>query len=580
MQLNPERCTGSVPSRIRSQVGLVDMYSEENAVSEIDEIADGNSVATAPTAADSEPEQPSVLKQVEQRTKRRRRSQPPGWTIWVAGQAGRSRTFLSHTLPVWLMNHREELISYATSSLIMATTALLMALWVLPPDSTAQIFGLLVTAADVPDEQLEAIEILETVQPESIQDLNLNSNMKQLLSDLNTGDTADQMHDIEDKDFELDLEPTDAEMETVYKQGEFGGRSDAGRQASLKKFGGTADSEKAVSSGLNWLKKIQQKDGSWSFANQGPGAAAGGFRRTEVGATSLALLCFLGAGHTHVTEGPYRETVETGLAYIGSQAEIIQGTADLRGRFEGNSGMYVQGLATICISEAHALEHRDKDLEKLTEMAVNFIERAQDPVSGGWRYRPRDDTSDTSVVGWQIMAIQSAKAGRIRVSSKPLREAKQFLRSVQVDKEGGLYAYVPGQGDKDSMTAVGLLCRMYLGWRHDHEGLQKGVQHLAAIGPSRNNIYYNYYATQVLHHWGGDLWEKWNLKMREQLVRTQIKDGPAAGSWPVTDPHGNAGGQIYQTTLSILTLEVYYRHLPIYRKLEETPADPTQVSDR
>ena len=318
-------------------------------------------------------------------------------------------------------------------------------------------------------------------------------------------------------------------------------------------------------------------NGSWSFADQGPAARAGSFRRTEVGATSLALLCFLGAGHTHVGEGPYRETVEKGLAYIGSQADVSQGTADLRGSAEGNSGMYVQGLATICISEAHALEPNGKDLGKLTELAVNFIERAQNPLTGGWRYRPRDDTDDTSVVGWQVMALRSAKAGRIPASSKTLRFAREFLRSVQTDEDGAFYAYTPGGGRKDSMTAVGLLCRMYLGWKKDNAALEKGVQHLAAIGPSRNDIYFNYYATQVLHHWGGDLWKQWNQKMREQLVRTQITEGPAAGSWPVTDPHAATAGQLYQTALSILTLEVYYRHLPLYRKLEEGPNDPTVV---
>ena len=175
------------------------------------------------------------------------------------------------------------------------------------------------------------------------------------------------------------------------------------------------------------------------------------------------------------------------------------------------------------------------------------------------------------------MALRSAKAGRIPASSKTLRFAREFLRSVQTDDDGAFYAYTPGGGRKDSMTAVGLLCRMYLGWKKDNAALEKGVQHLAAIGPSRNDIYFNYYATQVLHHWGGDLWKQWNQKMREQLVRTQITEGPAAGSWPVTDPHAATAGQLYQTALSILTLEVYYRHLPLYRKLEEVPNDPTVV---
>jgi len=74
----------------------------------------------------------------------------------------------------------------------------------------------------------------------------------------------------------------------------------------------------------------------------------------------------------------------------------------------------------------------------------------------------------------------------------------------------------------------------------------------------------------VLHHWGGELWDQWNLKMRDQLVSTQLREGPGAGSWDVTDPHGNAGGRIYQTALSILTLEIYYRHLPLYRRFDAT----------
>ena len=520
---------------------------------------------------------PSVLKQVQQKTQRkRRRGQPPGWTIWLAGRASHGRGFMTHTLPIWLLGRRQQILTTAISLAVHMAVAFVMALWVLPPDTTGRLFGLIVTRADADTETpLEIIEIEAILQPESLQDLDANSNLKELISDFDDGLTNDLTIDTQDREFTLELEPTDAEMEVLYKQGEFGGRSQAGKQAALKKYGGTADSEKSVVSGLKWLKTIQQQNGSWSFAKQGPDAVPGRYQKTEVGATSLALLCFLGAGHTHVKEGPYRETVEQGLAFIGESATVTQGTADLRGNAEGNSGMYVQGLATICLSEAHALEHRDKDLTNLTEMAVKFIERAQHPITGGWRYKPRDDTSDTSVVGWEVMALQSARSGRIRVSSKSLRSARDFLRSVQADDDGVQYSYLPDQAAKPSMTAVGLLCRMYLGWRNDNPSLQKGVQYLAGRGPNRNDMYYNYYATQVLHHWGGDLWKKWNRELREDLIQTQITQGPAAGSWRPNGPHSDVGGQLYQTALCILTLEVYYRHLPIYQRLEHGPVDPT-----
>ena len=79
-------------------------------------------------------------------------------------------------------------------------------------------------------------------------------------------------------------------------------------------------------------------------------------------------------------------------------------------------------------------------------------------------------------------------------------------------------------------------------------------------------MYYNYYATQVMHHWGGPEWDRWNNVMREHLIRTQIRDGHATGSWDVADRHGSLGGRLYMTTLALLTLEVYYRHLPLYQK--------------
>jgi len=97
------------------------------------------------------------------------------------------------------------------------------------------------------------------------------------------------------------------------------------------------------------------------------------------------------------------------------------------------------------------------------------------------------------------------------------------------------------------------------------------------FGPeeNQNNIYYCYYATQVLYHFGGQAWEKWNPKMRDILIARQDKGANIAhqkGSWsPKDDAHGGAGGRLMVTSLSLLTLEVYYRYPPLHRRDQPVP---------
>jgi hypothetical protein len=109
---------------------------------------------------------------------------------------------------------------------------------------------------------------------------------------------------------------------------------------------------------------------------------------------------------------------------------------------------------------------------------------------------------------------------------------------------------------------------MYLGWKKDHPGIEKGIEFLDKTGPSKGNMYFNYYATQVLHHFEGEEWKRWNAVMRDFLVNSQEKaNGPLQGSWLLKGDHGSErGGRLYCTAMAAMTLEVYYRHLPLYKK--------------
>ena len=58
--------------------------------------------------------------------------------------------------------------------------------------------------------------------------------------------------------------------------------------------------------------------------------------------------------------------------------------------------------------------------------------------------------------------------------------------------------------------------------------------------------------------------------MRSHLIKTQSLDEERHdyGSWSFTgNDHGlSQGGRLYCTAMSAMILEVYYRHMPLYRQ--------------
>ncbi len=345
----------------------------------------------------------------------------------------------------------------------------------------------------------------------------------------------------------------------------FAGRDPTVRAQAVEFSGGTSATEAAVARALVFLARHQNKDGSWSldrFANTPDCDAScrrgAGRTHSDTAGTAMGLLPFLGAGQTHLT-GEHQDAVFRGVKWL---VENQKENGDLRG--VGNGRMYAHGQATIALCEAFALTGDDQ-LREPAQLALNFIVRAQHPA-GGWRYRP-GEPGDLSVVGWQLMALKSGQMAYLHVPRKTFELASLYLDQVQRDKIGGRYAYQRSRPPTEAMTAEGLLCRQYLGWPREHPGLKNGVDFLLEKHPpnaNRPNIYYWYYATQVMHHYGGTSWERWNAEMRNTLVATQEKKGHSAGSWTPRGGHSSQGGRLYMTSLAACILEVYYRHMPIY----------------
>jgi prenyltransferase beta subunit len=338
--------------------------------------------------------------------------------------------------------------------------------------------------------------------------------------------------------------------------------------------------EAAIEKGLEFLSKFQRTDGSWHLEDFGERVDI----RSPTAATALALLSFQGAGYTH-QQFKYERVCSNALKWLIAQQRP---SGDLYvktdPKSDSNSWLYSHAIATLALCETYGMT-QDPEIKENAQRAINFLVQSQDPQGGGWRYQPKIG-SDTSVTGWCMMAMKSAELSGLEVPKKTYAGIEKWLNGSQAgEQQKFLYRYnwqaadVPatrhGRVPTPVMTSVGLLMRLYLGWRRDNNDMTQGAEWLLQRLPAEGTIdnpqrdtYFWYYATQVLFHMGGDQWKKWYGSLYPMLIQTQAPTGKFAGSWEpngrIPDAWGRFGGRLYVTTLNLLSLEVYYRHLPIY----------------
>jgi len=335
--------------------------------------------------------------------------------------------------------------------------------------------------------------------------------------------------------------------------------------------GGNAATQTAVRQALNWLAANQSPDGRWDASEHGAGQEhkvlghdrEGAGAKADTGITGLALLAFLGDGHTH-RDGPYRHVVQAGLNFlIRSQ----KSNGDLSGDAEMYAAMYCHGMAAFALAEAYGMTG-DPKLRPAVERAIGYTLAAQHSTQGGWRYRPGDAMGDTSQLGWQLMALKSAQLAGIEVPVAARNGMIRFLKSVSHGKHGGLASYRVGEQTNRVMTAEALFCRQLLGMTRNNPASEEAGNYVLEELPGQGdqlNLYYWYYATLAMYQLQGKYWETWNEALQATLLPRQETAGPNLGSWaPDTCLWGGYGGRVYSTAMATLCLEVYYRFLPIY----------------
>jgi len=374
--------------------------------------------------------------------------------------------------------------------------------------------------------------------------------------------------------------------------GAFGNRSGSGKKRALGRYGGSRASESAVESALRWFKRHQSPSGMWDVDGYPinctvdgpkcePGKNQSGWEDAAI--TGYALLCFLGAGYDHKTPNKYQQTIKRGLRWLVE-------TQDGNGKWDRN---YENGICTMALAEAYAMT-TDPSLREPTRKGVRHLIKVQNPGGGGsyggsgWGYEnQRPKRNDSSVSGWCVMALKSAKAAGIEVGSgmdgakwwleRAWKAANPRWKDFDPYKDRSVFPYtydeVADEAQANRLACVGALCAVFLGHQAGDlmlETLANEIMHTHFPKSQRypTDTYYMYYNTLAIFQLGGERWRKWNGAVRDMLVGVQRRsDDCFDGSW---DPiKGSGGHRVAETGRTLVTayctlsLEVYYRYVPI-----------------
>ncbi len=305
--------------------------------------------------------------------------------------------------------------------------------------------------------------------------------------------------------------------------------------------------ETAVERGLDHLVATQRGNGTFP-----------GNRGSATGVVSLAGMAFLAAGHTP-GRGSYGETINRCLDYVLSQQSD---SGYIHADNTGDRGMYSHHISTLFLTEVSGMldPGREQRVREAISRAVRVIISAQEVDKrsgheGGWRYGPSDRSSDLSVSGWAVMALRSARLNGAQVPDDNIQRAVEYVLRMQHDN-GGFGYQNPGQ-HRVSLTGLGILVLELSGY-HGTEAIVRAQRYLenGHSGIVRGNHWQfaTYYGMQAAFQLGGGTWEKIGTFVYEHFLPRQRDNG----SW----------GDLYDTSMVLLSLTVPYRQLPIYQRDE------------
>jgi hypothetical protein len=304
--------------------------------------------------------------------------------------------------------------------------------------------------------------------------------------------------------------------------------------------------------GLQFLANSQTQTGDWQDQNQGPGV------------TGLALMSFLASGEDP-NFGIYSSHIRKAVR------SIISGQDASTGYF-GNS-MYHHGFALLALSEAYgtvddrnlwagAPAGKHRSIGQSVELGVRAAITSQKKNSvGGWRYSPDSTDADTSVSGSVLVGLLAARNAGVEVPDECIDRAVAYYQSMT--SSSGQVGYSGGLGGFDeSLPRISIGTLVYsLAHRKDLPQFKATLGYLTARvdqGTQGGGYaeYQKYYQAQALFQGDVAAWEKWNRQLVRELKQSQLNDGGWNGQF----------GKVFGTSMSLLSLALNYRFLPIYER--------------
>jgi hypothetical protein len=338
-----------------------------------------------------------------------------------------------------------------------------------------------------------------------------------------------------------------------------------------------------VRKGLEWLVKIQHRDGHWE-------GIGGDY---QVPMTAMCGMALLGEGST-MREGKYRDNIRRAVDWLMDRAQpnglIGEATsASLGGRY-----MYGHGFAILFLSSNVGEEdnvRRRSRLVKILEKACKYTRDAQ-TSRGGWGYTSAKDSGmsgygkdwdEGSVTATQMQALRAARNAGIIVPEDAIRDAIRYLQKSTTAEGGVIYSLANGGNDvRPALTAAAICCGFSAG-EYKGEYVKKWLKFCRnrLIMPDKGRMqfheYTHYYYGQVIYVLGDDRYKKMfpDAKADEVLTWTKYRkvmfaslkaSQSADGSWSEDNWAARSVGPVYVTACYLTLLQLDKGNLPIYMR--------------